>query len=144
MVLLAAEKELRRTMAEKGRLEKELQRVNAENVDLRAQVAAAHAPETIDLAADNQRSGAGAGDERGLKRNHAAAELHGMLATVKREKIKAVDEAEDYEDLAKTLTMTVDERQSYEDELKQQLRKANIRPLEWEDFRSKRQSTRGE
>ena len=49
-----------------------------------------------------------------LKRNAVTAQLHDCLAKVKQEKRAAEEEAEDHEELASALTLTVDERQSYE------------------------------
>ena len=122
--------------AEQDRLRNSNRLQAAENADLRSQLTM-HTHDTVDLVCGDEHVGVRPTfSGRGLKRNHVVAQLHGMVHAVKREKLDAKADAEQYEDLAKVLTLTVDERQSYEDELKQQLQDVGIQPLGWPEFRA--------
>ena len=57
---------------------------------------------------------------------------------MKRERHEAVEQAEDQEELSGHLTLEVDRRQGYEDELKAQLRAAGVMPLSWQAFCARR------
>ena len=101
-----------------------------------ARLEANNADSSVDLSApEGERQAQAAGIN---KRSAVVAELHQQLRVVKKEKTEAAGEAEDREELAKVLTLTVDQRQEYEDHLKQQLQSAGVAPLSWSDFRAKR------
>lgn len=121
--------------------------LRAENARLRADLEA-YAVDVVDLSVDDdvrqlaQPSDTSvAGDDgaaangAGVKRSLEVAQLHQRLTTVKREKHSAIEEADEHQELAKALALTVDNRQSYEDELQKQLRQAGLQPISWQEFR---------
>ena len=96
-------------------------------LQLRAELAK-HEPPIVDLTAERIRTGFGAPAAttpslRPVKRNLVAEQLHESLVVVKREIHTAKEDALDQGELAEVLTLTVDERQSYEDVLKGQVQK---------------------
>lgn len=124
-------------------------RLRAENAQLRAELEA-YAVDVVDLTVNDDvrqlelaqpsdaaaaGDGAAAANGAGVKRNVEIAQLHQRLTTVKREKHDAMDDADEHQELAKVLALTVDDRQSYEDELHKQLWQAGLQPISWDEFR---------
>lgn len=97
-------------------------RLRAENAHLRAELEA-YAVDVVDLTVNDDvrqlelaqpsdaaaaGDGAAAANGAGAKRNVEIAQLHQRLTAVKREKHDAMDEADEHQELAKVLALTVD------------------------------------